>query len=110
VAAHLPGASAVIRFDDGYPPMAPTDGNRKLLSIYSKASEDHGFGPVTAINPRNAGAADISFVADKVNMALDGIGMMGSGGHTVDEVGDLSTLDSQTIRAAVTLYRLSLSP
>lgn len=108
VAAHLPGTSASIRFDEGYPPMAPTEGNARLLSIYSNASDDYGFGPVTAINPRNAGAADISFVADKVEMALDGIGMMGSGGHTVAEVADLDTLDSQTIRAAITLYRLSL--
>lgn len=107
VAAHLPGTSASIRFDEGYPPMAPTEGNARLLSIYSNASEDYGFGPVTAINPRNAGAADISFVADKVEMALDGIGMMGTGGHTVAEVADLDTLDSQTIRAAITLYRLS---
>jgi glutamate carboxypeptidase len=61
---------------------------------------------VVAINPRNAGAADISFVADKVEMAIDGIGLMGSGGHTVDEIADLNTLDSQTIRAALTLYRL----
>jgi glutamate carboxypeptidase len=109
VAAHLPGTSASIRFDEGYPPMAPTEGNARLLAIYSRASEDYGFGPVTAINPRNAGAADISFVADKVEMALDGIGMMGSGGHTVGEVADLNTLDSQTIRAAITLYRLSLA-
>ena len=89
--------------------MAPTEGNAKLLAMYSKASEDYGFGPVIAINPRNAGAADISFVADKVDMALDGIGLMGSGGHTVEEVADINTLDSQTIRAAITLYRLSLS-
>jgi glutamate carboxypeptidase len=109
VETHLPGASASILFDDGYPPMAPTEGNAKLLAIYSKVSEDYGFGSVIAINPRNAGAADISFVADKVEMALDGIGLMGSGGHTVDEVGDLNTLDSQTIRAAITLYRLSLA-
>ena len=108
VEAHLPGAGASIRFDEGYPPMAPTEGNARLLSMYSKASEDYGFGPVIAINPRNAGAADISFVADKVEMALDGIGLMGSGGHTVNETADLNTLDSQTIRAAVTLYRLSL--
>lgn len=108
VAAHLPGASASIKFDEGYPPMAPTDGNAKLLSIYSQVSDDYGFGPVIAINPRNAGAADISFVASKVDMALDGIGLMGSGGHTVDEIADLNTLDSQTIRAAITLYRLSL--
>jgi glutamate carboxypeptidase len=40
-------------------------------------------------------------------MALDGIGLMGSGGHTVNEVGDLATLDAMTIRAAVTMYRLS---
>ena len=107
VAKHLPHTGAEIVFSDGYPPMAPTEGNAKLLEIYSQISEDFGFGPVIAINPRNAGAADISFVADKVDMALDGIGLMGSGGHTVNETGDLATLDAMTIRAAVTLYRLS---
>lgn len=107
VAKHLPHTDAEIVFSDGYPPMAPTEGNATLLAIYSKASEDFGFGPVIAINPRNAGAADISFVADKVDMALDGIGLMGSGGHTVHEVADLATFDAMTIRAAVTLYRLS---
>ena len=107
VAAHLPHTGATLRFDDGYPPMAPTDGNRKLLAIYDSVSQDFGFGPVTAINPRNAGAADISFVADKVDMAIDGIGLMGAGGHTVEETADLGTLDSQTIRAAITMYRLS---
>jgi len=107
VAKHLPHTDAEIVFSDGYPPMAPTEGNATLLAIYSKVSEDFGFGSVIAINPRNAGAADISFVADKVDMALDGIGLMGSGGHTVNETGDLATLDAMTIRAAVTLYRLS---
>ena len=69
--------------------MAPTEGNRKLLAVYDSVSQDFGFGPVTAINPRNAGAADISFVADKVDMAIDGIGLMGAGGHTVEETADL---------------------
>jgi glutamate carboxypeptidase len=107
VDAHLPHTSATLRFIDGYPPMAPTAGNAKLLAIYDSASRDLGFGEVTAINPRNAGAADISFVADQVDMAIDGIGLRGSGGHTVDEVADLGTLDSQTMRAAVTMYRLT---
>ena len=40
-------------------------------------------------------------------MALDGIGLMGSGGHTVNAVGDLATLNAMTVRAAVTLYRSS---
>jgi len=106
VDAHLPHTSATLRFIDGYPPMAPTAGNGKLLAIYDAVSRDLGFGEVTAINPRNAGAADISFIADQVDMAIDGIGMRGSGGHTVDEIADLGTLDAQTMRAAVTMYRL----
>jgi len=107
VATHLPGTDAKITLDEGYPPMAPSEGNKKLLAIYDGASRDLDFGAVAANNPRNAGAADISFVADKIGMAIDGIGLMGSGGHTVNEVADLTTLDSQTMRAAVTMYRLS---
>jgi glutamate carboxypeptidase len=40
-------------------------------------------------------------------MILDGIGMMGDGGHTLNETADLTTLPSQTKRAALLLYRLS---
>jgi glutamate carboxypeptidase len=107
VAAHLPMTDASIEFGVGYPPMAPSDGNYALLDIFSKVSEDLGFGAVAAVNPRNAGAADISFVANDVAMAMDGVGLMGSGGHTLDEVADLRTLDQQTKRVAVLLYRLS---
>lgn len=106
VSQHLPHTDATLVFDDGYPPMAPSAGNAKLLARYDAVSRDLGLGPVTAINPRNAGAADISFVADRVDMALDGIGLMGTGGHTVHETADLNTLDSQTERAAVLMYRL----
>ncbi|HEX7063150.1 MAG TPA: M20/M25/M40 family metallo-hydrolase [Woeseiaceae bacterium] len=106
VAQHLPGTSAKIEFTDGYPPLAPTDGNRRLLSLYDQASRDLGFGPVTAVNPRDAGAADISFTAGRVAMALDGIGLMGTGGHTVEETADLTTLTSQAKRAALLMYRL----
>ncbi len=106
VGQHLPHTDATLVFEDRYPPMAPTAGNARLLARYDAVSRDLGFGPVTAINPRNAGAADISFVAERVDMALDGLGLMGTGGHTVNEVADLGTLDSQTARAAVLLYRL----
>jgi len=104
---HLPGTSATIEFTDGYPPLAPTEGNRKLLSKYDSVSRDLGFGPVTAVDPSAAGAADISFTAGLVEMALDGLGLMGSGGHTVEETADLSTFPSQTKRAALLMYRLS---
>ena len=62
---------------------------------------------MAAVDPDRAGAADVSFVAGEVPMILDGIGMMGDGGHTVNETADLSVLVSQTKRAALLLYRLS---
>jgi glutamate carboxypeptidase len=106
VSRHLPGTSAEVEFTDGYPPLAPTDGNRRLLSLYDQASRDLGFGEVSAVDPAAAGAADISFTAGRVAMALDGLGLMGEGGHTVNETADLATLPSQAKRAAVLMYRL----
>lgn len=106
VAAHLPHTDAQITFDDGYPPMAPTDGNARLLGMYDQVSRDLGFGPVSAVNPRRAGAADISFVAGEVGMALDGLGLLGGGSHTANEFADLRTLQIQAQRLAVLLYRL----
>ncbi len=107
VSQHRPHTSAEITFDDGYPPLAPTAGNRRLLDMFDRASRDLGFGPVSAVDPRKAGAADVSFTAGLVDMAIDGIGLMGRDGHTVNETADLRTLPIQTKRAAVLLYRLA---
>ncbi len=106
VAASLPGTSATLTFDDGYPPLSPTPGNERLLALYSQASVDTGAGPVIAVDPDKAGAADVSFVAGKARMILDGVGLMGSGGHTVNETADLTTLPMMTKRIAVVLARL----
>jgi glutamate carboxypeptidase len=106
VAASLPHTSATITFDEGYPPMAPTDGNTKLLAMYDQASRDLGFGSVTAVSPDRAGAADVSFVAGDVKTILDGVGLMGHDDHTARETADLTTLPSQTKRMAVLLYRI----
>jgi glutamate carboxypeptidase len=102
----LPLTEATLTFFDGYPPLAPTDGNRRLLAIYDEVSRDLGLGEVRAVDPRKAGAADVSFTAGWVTMVLDGLGLMGRGGHTVDEVADLTTLPTQTKRAAVLLHRV----
>ena len=106
VAAHLPQTGATISFHDGYPPFAPTDGNRRLLAMYDQASRDLGFGGVDVSDPARAGAADVSFAASSVDMAIDGVGLMGSGGHTPDELADLRTLPSQAKRLALTLKRI----
>ena len=106
VGASLPHTSATITFDEGYPPMAPTDGNARLLAMYDQASRDLGFGAVTAVSPDRAGAADVSFVAGEVKTIIDGVGLMGHDDHTVKETADLTTLPSQTKRMAVLLHRI----
>ena len=106
VADNFTHTSATITFSDGYPPLASTPGNAQLLGIYSEASQDLGLGVVTAVNPRLAGAADISFTAGHVEMAIDGLGMSGTAGHTVDETGFLDALPKQSKRAALLMYRL----
>ena len=107
VADSLAETSAVLSFGEGYPPMAPTAGNAKLLAIYSDISMGLGYGEVLAVNPRNAGAADIAFAADHVDMAMDGLGLMGDGGHTVNEVADITSLTKNIQKTAILIYRLS---
>lgn len=107
---HLPGTTATLTFSEGYPPLAPTEGNYALLALYDAVSRDLGFGAVTAVDPRNAGAADVSFTAGRVEMALDGLGTGGGGDHTEGEWIDLPTLEMQTQRAAVLLWRLAQRP
>jgi glutamate carboxypeptidase len=107
VDAHLDHTEAVISFRDSYPPMAPTDGNQHLLALFDLVSKDLGHGPVAAVDPNRAGAADISFAAAHVKMAMDGVGLMGDGGHTEQETANLQSLNSQTERVAVLLYRLA---
>jgi glutamate carboxypeptidase len=107
LAKPLPGTSATIEFDDGYPPLAPSDGNARILALYDKASRDLGLGTVTAVDPARAGAADVSFTEGLVEMALDGIGMRGRDGHTDRETAAMGSLRTQARRAAVLLARLA---
>jgi glutamate carboxypeptidase len=107
VSHHLPKTGGEITFDDGYPPMAPTDGNRRILSMYDQASRDLGLGAVAAVDPSKAGAADVAFIAGSVPMVIDGIGLSGHDDHSEKETADLRMLPSQTKRAALLMLRLS---
>lgn len=107
VANHRPHTTAEITFGIGYPPLAPTKGNYELLSLFNIVSKDLGFGEVRAVNPRDAGAADISFTASYVDMAMDGLGPRCWGGHTVNETADPRTIAMEAKRSAVLMYRLS---
>ncbi len=105
----LPHTHAQLTFFDKYPPLAPAPGNYELLKVLDRASRDLGHGPVTAVDPRRAGAADVSFTAGLVEGALDGLGLMGSGGHTDRETADLRTFTTQAQRVALLLLRLAQS-
>ncbi len=106
VAQHLPKTTAELTFDDGYPPMAPTDGNRKLLAVHDSVSRALGFGPVVAVDPQKAGAADVSFAAPYVPMVIDALGLAGWDDHSDKETANLNWLPRLTKRAAVLIYRL----
>jgi len=104
---NLAQTHAKLTFESGYPPMSPTSGNKALLAMYNQVSQDLGYNKVVAANPRKAGAADISFAADHVEMAMDGLGLMGRGAHTKGEVADLTSLQKNIEKAAILLLRLS---
>lgn len=105
VANSRPQTSATITFRDGYPPMAPTGGNRRLAQALSDINEALGRGPMLTLSPLERGAADISFVAPYTD-GLAGLGGLGNGAHTPEESIDLSMLPLVIKRAAILIYRL----
>ena len=107
VARSLPHTTSSITFEDGYPPLAPTEGNRRLLSMYDAVSKALGLGGVVAVDPMRAGAADVSFAAPYIPSALDAVGLAGWDDHTDKETADIRMFGPLTKRAAVFLYRLS---
>ncbi len=106
VADNLPHTSAIISFEDRYPPMAPTSGNRRLQITLSDVNEALGRGPMRALDPSERGAADISFVAPYAD-GLAGMGPLGEGGHTPNETIELDSMALAIKRAAILIYRLS---
>ena len=109
VADNLPLTTAEIQFEEGYPSMPPTDGNRRLQAVLSDINEALGRGPMPALDPARRGAADVSFVAPYAD-CLDGLGGLGEGAHTPEETVELGSLPLAVKRAALLLYRLSRAP
>ncbi|CAN5306214.1 M20 family metallopeptidase [soil metagenome] len=106
VAAHAPGTGATISFEQGYPPMAPTDGNRALLTRLNGVNADLGLPDMPALDPLKRGAGDISFVAADTD-GLVGLGLASKGDHAPGETADLDSIRRQAKRAAILMTRLS---
>ena len=106
VARNLPRTNASISFTDSYPPMPPTEGNRKMYRVLSDVNEALGRGPMQILDPSRRGAADISFVSPYSD-SIAGLGALGSGGHTPNETLDLTSMPLAIKRTALLIYRLS---
>lgn len=109
VDASLPGTDATIAIDDGYPPMAPTEGNRALLARLNSVNRDLGLDVMAEMDPAKRGAADSGFVAQDVD-TLGGLGASGGLAHADGESVDLTSLPLQVIRSAVLISRLTREP
>ena len=107
VAQSLPGAKASIEFHpDGYPPMAPTAGNRALFGVLQAANRDLGLPEMGELDPVKRGAGDVSFVAADVD-ALAGLGPYSTGDHAPGEAVDIPSIWTQAKRAAILMSRLA---
>ena len=107
VGQSLPGTKAEISFDKGgYPPMAPTEGNRALLARLNTVNSDMGLEQMGELDPMERGAGDISFVAADTD-GLVGLGSAGSGSHAPGESVDIPSISRQAKRAAILMSRLA---
>jgi glutamate carboxypeptidase len=106
VAKHAPGTDAEIVFEPGgYPAMAPTGGNRALLTKLNGVNADLGLAEMPPLDPLRRGAGDIAFVANDVD-GLIGLGTASRGDHAPGETVDLSSIKRQAKRAAILMTRL----
>ena len=106
VARDYPGAKAELKFDNKYPPMAPTAGNRALLARLNAVNATLGLEAMGELDPLKRGAGDISFVAADVD-SLVGLGPASEGDHTARETVDIPSIWKQAKRAALLMSRLA---
>ena len=106
VADHAPLTTAEIMFDEGYPPMAPTAGNKAVLDRLNRVNADLGLPDMPVLDPLKRGAGDISFVAADVD-GIAGLGPYSRGDHAPGETVDLLSIKTQAKRAAILISRLS---
>ena len=106
VARDYPGAKTELKFDNKYPPMAPTEGNRALLARLNTVNATLGLEHMGELDPLKRGAGDISFVAADVD-SLVGLGPASDGDHTSRETVDIPSIWKQAKRAALLMSSLA---
>jgi glutamate carboxypeptidase len=106
VGDHLAGASAQIQFEEGYPSMPETAGNKALLKELNEVNHDLGMDIMEPLDPSRRGAGDLSFVAPYV-ASISGLGSYGNGAHAPGESIRMERQPQQAARVALYLYKLT---
>ncbi len=102
VAQSLPGTKAEMSFDPaGYPPMAPTEGNRAADQAHS-VNRDMGLPEMAEFSPEKRGAPTSTSSPGRRQL-----GPGGSGSHAPGETVDIPTIFKQAKRAAILMSRLA---
>ena len=87
--------------------MAPTEGNRAILTKLNTVNRDLGLPEMKEFDPAKRGAADSSFVAADVD-TLAGMGPVSGNAHAEGEYVDLESLPRQALRSAVLISRYAV--
>ena len=106
VSQHLNGTSAEIRFEEGYPSMPDTAGNKELLRELNEVNRALSLDIMEPLDPSRRGAGDLSFVAPYV-ASISGLGAYGTGAHAPGESIELKRQPDQSRRVALYIYQLT---
>ena len=106
VSQHLNGTSAEIKFDEGYPSMPDTAGNKELLRKLNEVNRALGMDVMEPLDPSRRGAGDLSFVAPYV-ASISGLGAYGAGAHAPGESINLKRQPDQSCRVALYIDQLT---
>jgi glutamate carboxypeptidase len=106
VLQHLNGTLAEIKFEEGYPSMPDTAGNKELLRELNEVNRALGMDIMEPLDPSRRGAGDLSFVAPYV-AGISGLGAYGAGAHAPGESIELKRQPDQSRRVALYLYQLT---
>ncbi|MBQ8161240.1 MAG: M20/M25/M40 family metallo-hydrolase [Clostridia bacterium] len=93
----VPGVRTTLTFGASHPAIDLNEKSQKLLdmALAITASQGRSF-----VHERTGGAGDISIAGQAGIGVLDGLGMLGTGMHTVQETADISSMPQQIEMAA----------
>ncbi|RPA59133.1 M20 family peptidase [Aerococcus agrisoli] len=87
---YIEGTTTTYTIESGVDAMEWTDKVDGLLKHYQTVAKSIGYGTITAMESQGASDASIATQADIP--VLDGLGVVGSGAHTLTETADLTSL------------------